>query len=124
MPTVYLLANAALYFGLAAWCTIAPDRTSRAIGFRFDGGSARSEYIVIYGGLELALAIVYLAAGLSPEYRRAGVLFSLVLYACLALYRGVTLLVVRDLGTFPYAMFAVEAGMAVWGLLALRSLDG
>lgn len=117
MVSVHLFANAALYLVLAAWCTIAPDKTSTSIGYRFEHASARSEFLVVYGGLDLGLAIFYFVAGLDPSLHRAGILFSLCLYGCLAIYRLVTVLSIRGLGSFPLAMLAVEAGMVIWAVV-------
>lgn len=114
MAKIHLLLNAALYFFLAAWCTIAPNKTSASIGFGLLHNSARSEYLVVYGGLELGLALFYLFTGLDPGLVRAGILFSLCLYACLAVYRIGTILVIRDVGIFPWAMLTIEAVMAAW----------
>ncbi len=124
LTQLHLIANAVLYFGLAAWCTIAPAKTSDAIGYRFQHASARSEYIVIYGGLELGLGIFYLLAALDDSLLRAGILFSVCLYGCLAVYRIGTIVTIRKLGSFPYAMLAIEAGMAIWAVAAWLSLRG
>jgi hypothetical protein len=118
MIRAHLLVNALLYFVLAAWCTLAPQKTSAAIGFGLLRNSARSEYLVVYGGLELGLALFYLLAGLDASLWKAGILFSLCLYAGLALYRLGTILFLRDLGTFPYVMFGIEASMLLWAGVA------
>lgn len=117
MAAIHLFANALLYVVLAAWCTLAPDKTSGSIGYRFEHASARSEYLVVYGGLDLGLALFYFVAGLDPSLHRAGIIFSMCLYACLAVYRLVTVIAIRGVGTFPLAMLAVEAGMATWAVV-------
>jgi hypothetical protein len=122
MTTVlYLAFQALLYAGLAAWCTLAPDRTSRAIGFGLTNGSARSEYLTVYGGLELGMAAFFALTALNPEWRRLGLLFALCTYGCLATFRLGTLLLVPGVGAFPKAMFGVEATMAVLAGLLLLS---
>jgi len=122
--TIYLGFQALLYVGLAVWCTVAPDGTSRAIGFGLTNNSARSEYITVYGGLELGMGLFFLLTALNPDWRRFGVLFALCAYGCLATFRLGTLLFLSDVGTFPKLMLAVEISMTVLaGLLFYRSGD-
>ena len=122
LATIYLGFQALLYLALAVWCTLAPDGTSKALGFDLTNGSARSEYITVYGGLELGMAIFFLLTAVNPEWRRMGVLFALCTYACLAVFRLGTLIFVPDVGTFPKLMVGVELTMAI--LAALLYLGG
>lgn len=48
----YLSVVAGIYFALAVWCSLDPETTTRTVGFERIGGSGRSEFLVIYGGLE------------------------------------------------------------------------
>jgi hypothetical protein len=117
LAAIYLGFQALLYVALAAWCTLAPDGTSKALGFGLTNGSARSEYITVYGGLELGMGIFFLLTALNPDWRRMGVLFALCTYGCLALFRLGTLIFVPDVGTFPKLMIGLEATMAVLAAL-------
>ena len=121
MPTIlFLSVQAVLYAALAAWCTLSPDRTSRALGFGLTNGSARSEYLTVYGGLELGMAVFFALTAANPEWRRLGVVFALATYGSLATFRLGTLLLVPGVGGLPRAMFGIEATMAVLaGLLLL-----
>ena len=47
------------------------------------------------------MALFFLFAALSPSLRTAGLLFALVLYGCLALWRIGTVLTLDGLGSFP-----------------------
>lgn len=124
LTAIYLGFQAVLYVGLAVWCTVAPDGTSRAIGFALTNGSARSEYITVYGGLELGMGVFFFLTALHPEWRRLGVLFALCAYGCLATFRLGTLLFVSDVGAFPKLMFGVEITMTILaGLLFFKSGD-
>ena len=120
----FLLGNAALYLLLALWCTLRPHETSSGIGFEFTHPSALSEYLTVYGGLELGLGLYFLLGWFIPSWRRPALGFGLVLYASLALYRGGTLLAIDGLGTFPKAMFAVESSMTIFAVLLLKSGAG
>jgi hypothetical protein len=57
---VFLAAVGLLYAGLAAYCAAAPDKAATTVGLEPRGGSGRSEFLTVYGGLELGLALVFL----------------------------------------------------------------
>jgi hypothetical protein len=122
MVLAYLVANGLLYLVLGAWCTLAPDRTSQAVGFTLASPSGRSEYLTVYGGLEVGLGAFFLAAAFVPSLRTAGLVLGLATYGALALWRVGTLLTVPGVGTFPRVMLAIEVPMALLALLLwLRS---
>ena len=108
MAAAFLWVNAVMYLGFAVWCTVLPTKTAEAIGFAFSKASGKSEYVTVYGGLEMGLALFFLFAALSPSLRTAGIVFALVLYGCLALWRIGTVLTIDGLGTFPYVMLSIE----------------
>lgn len=114
---LYLWINGIVYLGLGAWCAILPDKTSQAIGFGLTNASARSEYITVYGGLEIGMGIFFCLCAAQPGLRSAGVLFGLCLYAALAIFRVGTLVALEGVGSFPKTMVVVEIGMAVWAAL-------
>lgn len=117
MVKAFLLFNGVLYVALGLWCTILPTKTSQAIGFGLPNNSARSEYIVVYGGLELAMGAFFLLCALRSGMTEAGLWFGLLTYACLAAFRWGTILTLKDLSAFIYTMVVVEtvmAGLAAW----------
>lgn len=64
-----------------------PDKTAMAVGLTLDPGAGQSEFLTVYGGLELALGISFLWS----LYRPQDVSFSLLL--CLLIHelpRGVS----------------------------------
>lgn len=111
MAKIFLIFNGVLYIALAAWCTIAPIKTSSAIGFSLPNNSAKSEYIVVYGGLELAMGAFFLLCAFKANMLEAGLWFSLLTYGCLMLYRWSTIFALKDLSSFIYTMVAVETLM-------------
>ena len=108
MIRAYLLFNAALYVLFSAWCTLAPDKTAAGIGLGLRSGSGRSEYITVYGGLQLGLAIFFGIAGLRAEYRTAGLIFALCLYGALVAFRLVTIITVPGLERMTYITGGLE----------------
>jgi hypothetical protein len=90
MTALYLWINAILYAALAAWCTLMPKQTSQAIGFIELSASGRSEYAVIYGGLQFGFAFLFAWTALSGNHR-FGLVFALALYVPIVLFRLISL---------------------------------
>ena len=119
---VCLWINAVLYVGFAVWCTLLPDTTSRFVGLGFSNPNGRSEYLVVYGGLEAGMGVFFGLAAVQPELLAAGVWFGRCLYAGLALWRTVTLFTVPGIRRKVFFLYSIELGMAVW--FWLMAVDG
>lgn len=113
MIRAYLLLNAALYLIFSLWCTFSPEKTAANIGFAFRSGSGRSEFVTVYGGLELGMAVFFLITGMRGEYQLAGLLFALCLYAAIVAFRIVTLLTVPGIERITYGTFGLEAILGI-----------
>jgi hypothetical protein len=100
-----------LYGVLGIWCIVAPEATARKVGFELLGGAGRSEFYVVYGGLEIALGIFFLVCGFDTALFRAGLLFALISSACLAVTRAATLLLVPGVPRSTWPFFAAEVVM-------------
>ncbi|MEO6876823.1 MAG: DUF4345 domain-containing protein [Opitutaceae bacterium] len=122
MIQLYLFVNAALYAALAVFCTVRLTQTARAIGFTELTAGGHSEYLVVYGGLQLGLALFYFAAGRDPEYFRIGILFSLLLYAPMVGYRLASLLIFRPHSIVTLGTTALEIFLLLWALVIWRML--
>ncbi|SFN13264.1 DUF4345 domain-containing protein [Dokdonella immobilis] len=125
MAAVYLWINAVLYALLALWCTVLPTRTSQAIGFIELSSSGRSEYAVIYGGMQFGFAFLFAWAALSGNHR-FGLIFSLAIYVPILLFRIVSVLRFWPVSATTLATGALEvlltaAAIALW--LRLDALD-
>lgn len=84
---VYLWTNAALYLLLAIYCTLRADAAARALGYSSLNASGQSEYLVIYGGLQLGLALFFGVLAREQGWHRLGILFALCLYLPIVLFR-------------------------------------
>lgn len=113
MIRAYLLANAVLYVLFAAWCTLAPEKTASAIGLKLESPSGRSEFITVYGGLEMGLAVFFALAGLKPAMHEAGLLFALCLYGAITIWRVPTLVAFRGIGPLTFATAGLELVLAI-----------
>jgi len=96
------------YIGLGIWCAIAPQTTSKAVGFVLQPGQGQSEFLTVYGGLEVALGLLFLW----PVYKSEDIAFPLtacvVIHACLALFRTVGFVVYTGFETTTYALAFTE----------------
>lgn len=121
MLKVYLAINALMYAVFAIWCTLAPQKTAAAVGFDFRSGSGRSEFVTVYGGLELGLALFFALAALRGEIQVAGLLFALCLYGAIVPFRAFALVSVPGIERTTYFIAALElvlliAAVALWYL--------
>jgi len=91
MATFYLYTNAVLYFLFAVWCTVGMSRTAPAMGFTALSNGGRSEYLAIYGGLQVGLAIAFWLLARNPSWHPPGILFSIALYAPIVLFRLISM---------------------------------
>src|ERR1700712_2913373 len=80
MAMGYLYLNALLYLLFAIWCTAAPASTAMNLGYLALSAGGQSEYLVIYGGLQLGLAILFYLLARHEAHVRLGILVSLGLY--------------------------------------------
>lgn len=118
MTTVYLYLNAAIYLLLAGWCALAPARTATSVGYATLTRSGQVEYLTIYGGLQVGLAILFAWFAWSQQMR-TGLVFALALYAPIVLFRSIGLLRWWPVETTTLALAAVEwvmllAGVWLW----------
>lgn len=118
MASVYLYFNAVLYGIFAFWCTIAPAQTAKAVGYDALSRSGESEYLVVYGGLQLGLAIFFFYCARAGE-QRTGLILALAVYAPLVLYRIVTVarhwpVTPTTLGTGLLEIALLLGGLAAW----------
>lgn len=109
MVALYLGFNALMYVVLGLWCAIAPQQTSAFVGLQPTSPGGQSEYLAVYAGLETGLGVFFAWAVAVPEYRRAALLMSILLYLGIVAFR--TIAVVRlslgEMGNARY-FYALE----------------
>jgi hypothetical protein len=72
-----------------------PEKTAGSVGFTLKSGSGRSEYFTVYGGMQLALGLLFLLPLLRPEFLSTALLVSLAFHGCLVLCRSISIGVYR-----------------------------
>lgn len=113
MIAAYLYLNAALYAAFAAWCTLKPDGTARALGYEVLSRGGHSEYLVIYGGLQLGLAAAFALFASQPGWRVPGLAFALCLYLGIVVFRAATLWIYGPVPALTWAVGALELALLV-----------
>lgn len=117
---IYLIVVALLYLGLAIWCSVAPKATSEKVGFQLIGGSGKSEFLTVYGGLEVGLALVllYLALYL-PETVIHGVVASVLIHGSLVVFRTLGFFLYSDFSSMTYRLAIGEWAILIVGAVIL-----
>jgi len=117
MIRLYLLTNAALYVLFAVWCTVKANDTAQSLGYTQRNPSGHSEYLVIYGGLQLGLAFCFAWLATKPELHRTGAILSLLFYAPLVLYRLATVAKYWPVSTLTLGTGALELLLLVGAMV-------
>lgn len=87
LAQLYLYLNALLYAVVAIRSTLAPQRSATNLGYLTLSDRGRAEYLVVYGGLQLSLALMFFILARNPAHIRLGLLLSLGFYAPIVAYR-------------------------------------
>ena len=87
MTRTYLFINTVLYLLLSAWCVVSPESTAAFIGFATTSPAGQSEWLAVYGGLQGALGIFFLHAGLSKRHQSSAIMLACYLYTGLVAFR-------------------------------------
>ena len=103
--TRYFLAVVGItYLCLAVWCSLQPEQTSQLVGFKLEPGSGQSEFLVVYGGLELGLAGILLLPLIRPKQLESSLLACLIVHACLVLFRSASFFLYSGIQPMTYRL--------------------
>lgn len=108
MARIFLAVVGVAYMFLAGWCAVMPERTSNAVGFTLRPGAGQSEFLTVYGGLELALGVVFLWPLFRPSEISFPLLTCLIVHACLVLFRTAGFFLYSGIPTTTYFFAATE----------------
>lgn len=121
MTVAYLAFNALLYAALGVWCALAPDSTAAFLGLTLVGPAGLSEYLAVYGGLQLGFAAFFGLAAAAPRHRPSALWFAALVYGGIVALR--TTAVVRfgftALGNARFA-YLLEIVLLAGALALLR----
>ena len=108
MTQYFLAAVGAAYLGLAAWCALAPTQTSKAVGFDLVPGAGQSEFLTVYGGLELALGVIFILPLFRPQDAGYALSVCLILHGCLVTFRAASFALFGGIGATTYSLAVSE----------------
>lgn len=112
------------YVYLSLWCSFRPKETSQLVGFELIPGSGQSEFLTVYGGLEMGLAIYLLLPLIRKSLTDAALLNCLIIHGCLVLFRSVGFVLYADIQPLTWKLAAGEwAIFIIATLLYLQSLS-
>ncbi|QDS99387.1 DUF4345 family protein [Adhaeretor mobilis] len=103
----------AVYLALGIWCTLDPAGTSANVGFQLMDGQGRSEFVTVYGGLEVGLGAAMILTGMSPQLRIGGLAFAAIVSVALVVFRVPTLFR-YEVPTKIYLFVIAEIITAAW----------
>lgn len=108
MTRIFLAVIGLVYVGLSIWCAFMPERTSKAVGFTLDRGAGQSEFLTVYGGLEMALGLLFLWPLFKPDQVAFPLLACLVVHLCLVSFRSAGFVLFSGIPTTTYYLAATE----------------
>ena len=108
MARSFLAVVGILYAYLAIWCSLKPAETSGLVGFDLRPGSGQSEFLSVYGGLEMGMACVFLWPLWRPKQLEFSLLACLLIHGCLVLFRGVGFFLYSDIQRMTYQLAVGE----------------
>jgi hypothetical protein len=124
MTALYLWINAALYAAFSILCSMNVPGTSSALGYKSLSPSGHSEYLTVYGGLQIGLALFFGAAAYRPEWNRPALLMALCLYAGIFLFRSISVMKHWPVEKTTLGVASLELALligAVWLWIADRA---
>lgn len=120
---IFLALTGLLYLGLAVWCSVAPAKVSGKVGFELAPGSGQSEFLVVYGGLEFGLALVFLLPLIRPDSLQTSLIACVLIHASLVAFRTVSFFLYSNISSMTYKLAIGEwviLGLALIGLVFLK----
>lgn len=116
---LFLTAGGLLYLGLAVYCVLSPQKASEAVHLERVGAGGKSEFLVIYGGLELAMAAIFLLPWTGLINERQTLYIFLIVHAILVVFRTVSYFLYGPLPSSTQKLAIGEWVLLIGGLLVL-----
>ena len=90
-----------------------------ASGFTEINNSGWSEYLVIYGGLQLGLAAFFVYLAMHSEFYKIGLIFSLFLYFPIVIFRLISIYKFWPISTTTMVVGGMEIILLIWAFALL-----
>ena len=116
---IFLTCCGLLYAGLAIWCSVSPAVTSDKVGFEIKPGSGQSEFLTVYGGLEMGMALIFLLPMFRSDYLFSSMLACCLIHACLVAFRSLSFILYTDISAMTYKLAAGEWVILIVSIICL-----
>lgn len=117
---IFFIIIAVIYGGFGLWCLVSPRSTSQAIGYELKTPTGLIEYLAVYGGLELGMALFFALAAAGRAETSTALLLAVSIHALIALVRLGGAIWQGQWGTMLFVLLTLEGGIAIVGALLLR----
>lgn len=107
-------AIAILYLFSGIWCALQPLKSMGYLGYQDLGSSTVAEFITVYGGLQIGIALAMLGVNWLPQYFAGTLFFATVLSLCL--------IVMRVLSMVAHGWFSAGIAMGILELVIAVAL--
>lgn len=116
---IFLGLVGGMYVILGLYCSFLPARASKTVGFDLIEGAGRSEFLTVYGGLEVGMGLVFLWPFLRPAETEFALRACLIIHACLVLFRSIGFVAFQNIGSSTYSLAIGEwiiflAAAVIW----------
>lgn len=101
---IYLGIIGAMYVYLGGLCAFKMEEVAEKVGFKLIPGTGQSEFLTVYGGLEIAMGIFFLWPVLSKGHMQSALLFAVILHFWLVLCRSIAFMKYSGIGSFTYQL--------------------
>ena len=117
----YLVVSVLVWLGYGLYCFFAPATVEQAAGLVIGSSVARTEVRAMYGGLQIAIGVMALAALLRPALVRPTLLCLAFLVTGLAVTRALGAVMDGSFGQYTTGAIFFEVMVAGGALALLRS---
>lgn len=121
--SLFLWINGILYLIFSLWCFLMPSKAAGFVGFGLQNVSGKSEFLAVYAGLEMGMAIFFLFCANDPALKYAGVLFGTLMYLGINIFRGYSIARFGMVAVNTRILMLLEIAFAIWGLMLVRQLS-
>lgn len=110
-----------LYIVSSLWCVLQMDMVTAYLGFQLLNNVAQSEFITVYGGMQMGIGLAMLLTSLRSDYMEAGLFFSMVFSLFLAFYRLVSFFMF-DMPSSVLPLLVLECAIAMVLCIAMSRM--
>ena len=110
-----------MYLALGMWCAISPEKTSAVVGFELIGGAGMSEFLTVYGGLEIGMGMIFLLPFFGERFLEYTLLVCVLIHANLVFFRTLSFVFYSDIGSGTYKLAIGEWVIFLLGIILYRT---